>query len=261
MQKHLILLLVTFFPLVCFSQIIKKPIPDKLVVLTFDDAPASHYSLVAPLLKEHGFAATFFVCEFPPNYADSSLYMNWRQIQTLDKMGFEIGNHTQSHTHVDQLNEDEIKFQLSYIENKCDSLEISSPKSFAYPGYGLDSLSLRVLDSKDYDFARAGGSRAYDPLKDHPFLIPSWAPQAENKNEIMAALQEAKNGKIVVLTFHGVPDLEHPWVNTPPELFKSYLEYLSKHNYKVIALKDLKEFINIPLAKKLHPDLSKSLKN
>ena len=38
-----------------------QSIPDKLVVLTFDDAVKSHRTFVAPLLKELGFGATFFV--------------------------------------------------------------------------------------------------------------------------------------------------------------------------------------------------------
>jgi peptidoglycan/xylan/chitin deacetylase (PgdA/CDA1 family) len=29
--------------------VLLKPIPDKLIVLTFDDAPASHYTVVAPI--------------------------------------------------------------------------------------------------------------------------------------------------------------------------------------------------------------------
>ncbi|MEX2565883.1 MAG: hypothetical protein WD431_08075 [Cyclobacteriaceae bacterium] len=49
----LIAMMVGFWPL--YGQILKKPIPDKTVVLTFDDAPASHYSHVAPLfLKRSG---------------------------------------------------------------------------------------------------------------------------------------------------------------------------------------------------------------
>jgi peptidoglycan/xylan/chitin deacetylase (PgdA/CDA1 family) len=40
-----------------------EPIPDKLVVLTFDDSSKSHVTVAAPLLKKHGFGATFFVTE------------------------------------------------------------------------------------------------------------------------------------------------------------------------------------------------------
>jgi hypothetical protein len=40
---------------------VTAPVPDKLVVLTFDDAVKSHRTFVAPLLKDLGFGATFFV--------------------------------------------------------------------------------------------------------------------------------------------------------------------------------------------------------
>ena len=244
------------------SQIIKKQIPDKLVVLTFDDASASQYSIVAPLLNEYGFGATFFVCEFPPNYKDSTLYMNWRQIKALDYMGFEVANHTHTHANVAKLSRAKFNAELAYIEDKCESWGIVSPTNFAYPGYGLNSKVLEFLDEKNYVFARAGGSRAYDPLVDHPFLIPSWAMDADNKAEIISALNKAQNGKIVVLTIHGVPDIEHPWVNTPPQLFKEYLRYLSEHKFKVISLRDLSNYINVDMAKEaIVPDLTKELKN
>ena len=114
----------------CFSQILKQEIEDRMVVLTFDDATASHYSVVAPLLKEHGFHATFFVCEFPPNYLDSTKYMNWRQIKELNRMGFEIANHTKSHAGVAKLSKEEFLIQLNYIEEKCDSLDVEKPMNF-----------------------------------------------------------------------------------------------------------------------------------
>ena len=41
-----------------------EPIPDKLVVLTFDDSSRSHVTVAGPLLKKHGFGATFFVTDF-----------------------------------------------------------------------------------------------------------------------------------------------------------------------------------------------------
>lgn len=262
MKKYIFLILTLLTITISNAQVLKKQIPDSLVILTFDDAPASQYSVVAPLLKKYGFSATFFVCEFPPNYKDSLLYMNWRQIQELDRMGFEVANHTATHAGISKLSKRQLITELSYIEDKCDSLGIEKPLNFAYPGYDLNRQALEVLEEQGYNFARAGGSRAYDPLKDHPLLVPSWAIVGDNKSEIMEALKEAKNGKIVVLTIHGVPDFEHPWVNTPPELFEEYLQYLSKHNYKVITLKDLNDYIDVRQAMKtIVPDLTKSLKN
>jgi len=254
--------LVWFTPGLIEAQILRKPIPDKTVVLTFDDAPASHYSYVAPLLKEKGFGATFFVCEFPPSHADSSKYMNRRQMAALDRMGFEVANHTHTHAGVGNLPKEEIRQQIEYIEEKMDSLDMQQPISFAYPGYSMSETVLAVLKEKNYRIARAGGSRVYDPLADHPYLLPSWATDDTNEAMIFDALKKAKNGKVVILTIHGVPDLEHPWVNTSPERFARYLDFLSKEGYKVLSLKDLETYIDFEAAFwLLEVDLHKPLKN
>ena len=34
-----------------------EAVPDKLIVLTFDDSVASHYTVARPLLKRYGFGA------------------------------------------------------------------------------------------------------------------------------------------------------------------------------------------------------------
>lgn len=248
-------------PLFGGSQNKIQKIPDKLVVLTFDDASISQYSFVAPLLKKHGFGATFFVCEFPPNFSDNTKYMSWKQMKLLDDMGFEIANHTRTHPAVANISKEELLKELVYIENKCDSMEIQKPVSFAYPGYSLSEGVVDVLAEKEYRFARAGGNRAYDPAADHPLLVPSWSMVNDSKPQIMQALDQAKNGKIVVLTIHGVPDIEHPWVTTSPELFEEYVEYLADHQYTVIALRDLKKYVRLKDTKFLEADFKKPLRN
>jgi peptidoglycan/xylan/chitin deacetylase (PgdA/CDA1 family) len=259
MRKIVFSLIILSCGLGAYAQILKKEIPDKLVVFTFDDATASQYSFVAPLLKEYGFGATFFVCEFPPNFSDTSRYMTWRQIKELDLMGFEIANHTRSHPNLPALSLDKVEYQLKYIDNKCDSMGIAKPLTFAYPGYGLDSVIVDYLGKRGFIFARAGDDRPYDPLDDHPLLVPSWAMTSKNKEQIMNAFTMAKDGKIVVLTIHGVPDIEHPWVNTPPELFREYLEFLRTNSYKVISLRDLAEYVNMDEARKLiNPDIEQN---
>ncbi len=45
-----------------------------------------------------------------------------------------------------------------------------------------------------------------------------------------------------MITFHGVPDLEHPWVNTEPDVFKTYMKYLKSEGYTVIALRDIAKY-------------------
>ena len=61
------------------------PIPDRLVVLTFDDSVKSQATFVAPILKRYGFGATFFITECP-KFAESwrdQNYMTWEEIRKL----------------------------------------------------------------------------------------------------------------------------------------------------------------------------------
>src|SRR6266700_4560844 len=77
-----------------------QAVPDKLVVLTFDDAVKSHRTFVAPLLKELGFGATFFVTHKWMD--DHTNFMTWEDIGEIHQMGFEIGNHSWTHSDFSQ---------------------------------------------------------------------------------------------------------------------------------------------------------------
>lgn len=97
MKEKLLVLLVLFL----LSLSLKAELPDKIVVLTFDDAVISQYNYAAPILKDYNFEATFFICEFPAKSdSEKDQYMNWEQIKELSDMGFEIGNHTKNHINV-----------------------------------------------------------------------------------------------------------------------------------------------------------------
>ena len=226
-----------------------RPVPDRLVALTFDDAALSHATYVAPLLRKYGFGATFFVCEFrEPAFADKTKYLSWPQIRQLHRWGFEVGSHTLTHRHVNKLTASELAAELDSVESRCRVWHIPRPVTFAYPGYDTAPRALAVLRGRGYRLARAGGNRPYDPATDDPLLIPSYTTLATNRQEILDALTQARDGRIVVLTIHGVPDLAHDWVTTPPALFEEYLKYLHDHHYRVVALRQLARYVPTQLA-------------
>ena len=66
-------------------------------------------------------------------------------------------------------------------------------------------------------------------------------------------VRQAAGGKIVAICYHGVPDMEHPGVSLDPEVFKVQMQYLKDNHYKVIALRDLAEYIDPAKAAKLPP--------
>ena len=231
-------------------------IPDKLVVLTFDDSVASQFTVVRPLLKQYGFSATFFITEgfsFATNKTD---YMTWEQIAQLHADGFEIGNHTRDHMSVTKENVPRLREQIEVVNKHFQEHNIPRAQSFSWPGNALALEALPILKELGIRFARRGGAPeypyeegrgfAYEPGVDHPLLIPS-AGDSRPKwtlHDFKRAVAQAKDGRIAVLQFHGAPDLDHPWVNSPPELLREYLKYLHEEKFKVIALRDLARYVD-----------------
>jgi len=222
-----------------------RPVPDGLVVLTFDDSVASHATFVAPLLKRLGFGATFFITEGFEFITDKEHYMTWEQIKGLHDAGFEIGNHTRHHTGVSKQKADQFIADVAFIEQRCAEHGIPRPTSFCYPGYQSSEAAVKVLQERGYTFARAGGAQAFDPAKDNPLTLPQafdGKPEA-TLDAFKAAVALARDGRIVVLTFHGVPDLKHPWVNTDPAKFETYMKHLKDAGCQVIAMRDLAGYV------------------
>src|SRR6516225_3197250 len=131
-----------------------EPIPDKLVVLTFDDSSRSHIAVAAPLLKKHGFGATFFITEGFDFATNSRDYMTWDEIARLHRDGFEIGNHTRDHRPPPARDPKGTLAQLAAIDAKCAANGIPKPVSFAYPGNVLDKDALPLLRQHGIRFAR-----------------------------------------------------------------------------------------------------------
>ena len=233
-----------------------EPIPDKLVVLTFDDSAKSHYTIVRPILKRYGFGATFFITEgfdFPTNKTD---YMTWEEIAELDRDGFEIGNHTRDHMGINKENVDQIEEQLEAINKQCIAHGIPRTTSFAYPGNAMTADAFEALKKLGIRFARRGGAPeyeyregrgfAYEPGFDHPLLIPSAGDARPDwtLDNFIAAAEQARHGRIAVLQFHGIPDTAHAWVSTSAQNFDAYMNYLAKNGYKVIAMRDLAKYVD-----------------
>lgn len=228
----------------------RPPLPDRVVVLTFDDSVASHVTFVGPLLKKLGFGATFFITEGFEFKTDKVHYMTWEQIKELHAAGFEIGNHTRNHTGAGGQPSDQFSADVEYIEKKCEEFGIPRPISFCYPGYQTSQVALKVLADRGYKYARAGGARAFDPSKDNPLTLPQAfdGKPGSTLDQFKAAVALAKDGQIAVMTFHGVPDIKHPWVNTTPAQFESYMNHLKEQGCTVLSLRDLEKFA--PPAKK-----------
>ncbi len=76
----------------------ERPLPERSVAITFDDAYLSVYTAAAPVLQERGWPFTVFATT---DYLDGNYsgYLTWDQLRELERGGAEIGNHSRSHSH------------------------------------------------------------------------------------------------------------------------------------------------------------------
>ncbi|MBI4164192.1 MAG: polysaccharide deacetylase family protein [Acidobacteria bacterium] len=236
-----------------------------MVVLTFDDGTKSDVAYVAPMLKQYGFGASFYVTEGLRDIKGEDDALTWDDIHKLNSMGFEIGNHTETHPDVTTLTKQQFTEELEGIENRCKHYGIPLPTTFVYPGYSFNIQAAEVLLGKGYLFARRGvspeypdsgdGGRGpvYDPAKDHPLLLPTtgYSGPKWGIGDLVWAVEQAKNGKIAILNFHGVPYPRAPWVTTDPAVFARYMKYLAKKGCTVIAMRDLAKYVEPATASRI----------
>jgi hypothetical protein len=81
----------------------------------------------------------------------------------------------------------------------------------------------------------------YEPGVHDPLLVPTSgdAYPEWTLDHFRKVVDRAADGRIVVLQFHGVPDIAHPWVHTEPQKFRSFMQYLKDEGFRVIAMRDL----------------------
>jgi len=84
-------------------------IPEKSLVITFDDGWADNYTNVFPILKEYKLTATVFVIT---GSVGQKNYMDWNQLREMSGAGISIHSHTVSHKPLAQLSKAEIEYEL-----------------------------------------------------------------------------------------------------------------------------------------------------
>lgn len=73
----------------------ERPLPDKSVVLTFDDGWKCTYTEVFPELRKRGIPFTLFIYpKFVTGYGHS---LSWREVREMSEAGVEIESHTMTH--------------------------------------------------------------------------------------------------------------------------------------------------------------------
>lgn len=121
----------------------RRPPHGRQVVITFDDCPAHLLDNAIPLLKQHGFTATFFVLsemlgksnEWDGDGRPRTPFMTESDIRDLVADGFEIGSHGMQHRNLTECSADERTAIAVTSRNRIRELFDVPCDFFAYP-YG-----------------------------------------------------------------------------------------------------------------------------
>ncbi|MBV1914802.1 MAG: polysaccharide deacetylase family protein [Pseudomonadales bacterium] len=155
-------------------------LPDKTVVITFDDAFQSIYQNAYPVLKQKSWPFTIFVNTTEKNKS-SALYLNWDQLREMAENGAMIANHSLDHPHllerltIDGVEESRAQW-LARVEQQITGMQAEivrqtgrDDRYFAYP-YGEADLEVRKLVKKLGFVALGQHSGPIGELSDFSFL-------------------------------------------------------------------------------------------
>ncbi len=149
-----------------------KPLPDRAVGLSIDDAFRSVYREAWPRLKEAGFPFTLFVATGPIDRKASD-FMSWDQIREMAAAGVTIGSQTVSHLHMADASPERNREELDRSNRRFEEELGHSPDLFAYP-YGESSLAVQAL-VKEMNFTAAFGQHSGAIDGDDHFDLPRFS--------------------------------------------------------------------------------------
>ncbi|MEI7810107.1 MAG: polysaccharide deacetylase family protein [bacterium] len=149
----------------------KTKLPDKAIVLTFDDGWKTQYTYAVPILEKYKFTATFFIVTSYVN-GNYKAYMTWDNLKDLVKNGFDIESHTNTHQMLTKVNTKKLNDELFNSKKILEDKLGIKVKTIAYPNYMQNATVRNAVKSAGYIGARAGWGNFKNSL-DHIYEITS----------------------------------------------------------------------------------------
>jgi peptidoglycan/xylan/chitin deacetylase (PgdA/CDA1 family) len=176
-------------PVVSFAALVdalegKRTLPPKAVVITFDDGRENQYVNAVPVLRKHGFTATFF--PFTHAMDRNPRYFTWAQFRELHKAGMLVGSHTSLHVRVDKMRKagqmhEEITGSRNTLREK---LGEEATAFFSYPFGVLAPVGDSAVRAAGYRAARAYTGGPWNSIRDRWRLKA--VPMTENMQRFAA---------------------------------------------------------------------------
>ncbi|MBR7149710.1 MAG: polysaccharide deacetylase family protein [Oscillospiraceae bacterium] len=123
----------------------EAPLPEKPIVLTFDDGYRSMYTTVYPLLKERGWSGTFYCIT---STFENPGHLTAEMIAEMAAGGMEIGSHTVSHLELNSLGSERLDRELAESREILATLTAQEINMLCYPaGRYNDATKVAASDT------------------------------------------------------------------------------------------------------------------
>ena len=108
-----------------------EKLPQKGIVITFDDGHLSNYTIAFPILCKFGFRAEFFVT---PGQISESNRMKVHHLKEMINQGMAVGSHGLTHAYLDDLSNFDAKKELQQSRENLSAMLGTPISSFSAPG-------------------------------------------------------------------------------------------------------------------------------
>jgi len=119
----------------------------KKIMLSFDDSTEDHFHEVYNILKDNKQKGIFFVIT---KYINSQENLTEKQIRIMSQDHMEIGSHTYTHPCLQEINKDEIYYQLNKSKEQLEKIIGNKVISFAPPGGWFNDNALSIAEDLGY---------------------------------------------------------------------------------------------------------------
>jgi len=113
----------------------------KSICITFDDGCETDLLCSAPILRELGFGATFYIS---PGLLSKPGYLSETQVCELHTLGFEIGCHSQTHPYLTEVDDRRLEDETAGAKHRLEQIIRADVEHFSCPGGRWDR---RVLEA------------------------------------------------------------------------------------------------------------------